>query len=105
MSKDKQKERNGECFMEIQEANEFYQWVKAHENAPAYEIYEALSAVASKHINLCLVATKVAKLLVSIERMGSDGWVNRFDEAFELEQFPLAQELVGLCEDVMNDDV
>jgi hypothetical protein len=86
---DKQTERNGECFMEIPEAAEFAQWVKAHEDAPAYEIYEALAAVANKHINLCVLATKLAKQMVGMDKMG----------AIELEQWPLAQQLVGLCED------
>ena len=75
--------------MEIPEAKEFAQWVKAHEDAPAYEIYEALAAVASKHVNLCIVATRLAKQLVSMDEQ----------TAIELEQWPYAQELVGLCED------
>ena len=87
MSEDKQTEENGECFMEIPEAREFAQMVKAHENAPAYEIYEAFAAVASQHINLCLVATKLAKQLVSMDEQ----------TAIELERWPNAQELVGLC--------
>ena len=74
--------------MAVPEAREFNQWVKAHEDAPAYEIYEALAAIAKKHTNLCLVATKVAEQLVSMDKQG----------AIELEQWPLAQELVGLCD-------
>ena len=88
MSKDKQTEENGECFMEMPEAIEFAQMVGAHQDAPAYEIYEAFAAVAQQYIDLCLLGTKLAKQLVSMDKQG----------AIDLEQWPLAQELVGLCE-------
>ena len=89
MSKDKQTEENGECFMQMPEAIEFAEMVAAHQDAPAYEIYEAFLPQLPNNTSICVCwEQSLAKQLVSMDKQG----------AIDLEQWPLAQELVGLCE-------